>query len=74
MTCFFCKGSMQSGLTSHFAEAGNCIIIIKSVPCSKCTQCGEVTYSGAVAIRLEQIIVELKKSLTEIAVVNYSAA
>jgi YgiT-type zinc finger domain-containing protein len=65
---------MQPGLTSHFAEIGNCIIIIKNVPCSKCDQCGEVSYSGTVAIRLEQIITELKESLTEIAVVSYSAA
>ena len=74
MTCFFCKGTMQPGHTSHFAEAGNCIIIVKGVPCSKCTQCGEVSYSGSVAVRLEQIITEMKKSLTEIAVVHYSAA
>ena len=74
MTCFFCKGTMQPALTSHFADVGNCMIIIKSVPCSKCTQCGEVSYSGTVAVRLEQIVAELEKSLTEIAVVNYSAA
>lgn len=65
---------MQQGTTSHFAEVGNCIVIIKSVPCSRCSQCGEVSYSGTVALRLEQIIGELKKSLTEIAIVNYSAA
>jgi YgiT-type zinc finger domain-containing protein len=74
MTCFFCKGSMQAELTTHFAQVGACIIVVKNVPCSKCTQCGEVSYSGTVAQRLEQIVAELEKSLTEIAVVNYSAA
>ncbi|MCL2109392.1 MAG: type II toxin-antitoxin system MqsA family antitoxin [Oscillospiraceae bacterium] len=74
MTCFFCKGAMQAELTTHLAQVGGCIVVVKGVPCSKCTQCGEVTYNGAVAGRLEQITDELEKSLTEIAVVNYSAA
>ena len=74
MPCFFCKGAMQADVTAHFTQVGNCIIIIKNVPCSKCSQCGEVSFSGSVAQRLEQIVSELEKSLTEIAVVNYSAA
>ena len=74
MTCFFCKGTMQAEYTTHFVQMGNCIIIVKNVPCSKCDQCGEITYKGTVAQRLEQITAELEKSLTEIAVVNYSAA
>ena len=74
MTCFFCKGTMQAEFTTHFAQVGGCIIVVKGVPCSKCTQCGEITYNGTVAQRLEQITDELEKSLTEIAVVNYSVA
>ena len=65
---------MHSDITTHFVQIDNCIILVKSVPCSKCSQCGEVTYSGTVAQRLEQIVAELKRSITEIAVVNYSAA
>ena len=74
MTCFFCKGAMQADFTTHFSQVGDCMIIVKNVPCSKCSQCGEITYSGTVVQRLEQIIGELEKTLTEIAVVNYSAA
>jgi len=74
MTCFFCKGTMQAEHTTHFVQMGACIFIVKNVPCSKCSQCGEITYSGTVALRLEHIVAELEKSLTEIAVVNYSAA
>jgi YgiT-type zinc finger domain-containing protein len=72
MTCFFCKGEMQSENTTHFEQMGGCIVIVKGVPCSKCSQCGEVSYSGTVIQRLEQISAELEKSLTEIAVVSYS--
>lgn len=72
MTCFFCKGKMADGTTTHFAELDNCIVIIKNVPCLKCEQCGEVSYTGTVAKHLEEIINNLKGFLTEIAVVNYN--
>ncbi len=74
MNCFLCKGEMENGTTTHFAQAKNCCVIIKNVPCMKCTQCGEVVYTASVTKRLDEIISELGKTLTEIAVVNYSAA
>ena len=74
MTCFYCKGNMSEGFTTHFAQVGDSCIIIKNVPCFKCEQCGEVVYTASVTNRLEQLIAGLEKALTEIAVINYSAA
>lgn len=74
MTCFYCKGSMAESTTTHVVEIGECVIIIKHVPCQKCRQCGEVVYTGSVVERLEQITEQLEKTLTEVAIVNYSAA
>ena len=74
MTCFYCKGTMKPSTTTYMEDLGNCIVIIKNVPCSKCTQCGEVSYSGVTIKRIEAIIAQLKNTLTEIAVVNYSTA
>ncbi len=65
---------MEEATTTHVAEVGESIIIIRHVPCYKCSQCGEVVYSGSVVERLEQITEQLEKTLTEIAVVNYTAA
>ena len=72
MTCFFCKGSMKDDTTTYMADLGNCIVIVKKVPCHKCTQCGEVAYSLEVGKRLEQIIDMLENSLAEVAIVQYS--
>lgn len=74
MTCFYCKGNMKPDTTTYMEDLGNCIVIIKNVPCSKCTQCGEVSYSGATVKRIEEIVSQLKNSLTEIAVVNFAGA
>ena len=41
MNCFSCKGSLQESTTTYMTEYNGCYIIIKNVPCRKCTQCGE---------------------------------
>lgn len=74
MTCFYCKGEMEETTTTHVEEIGECVIIVKRVPCYKCRECGETAYTGSVIKRLEEIIEQLRKSLTEVAIVNYSAA
>ena len=71
MTCFFCKGTMINDKTTHFSDLGTCIVVIKSVPCYKCTQCGETVYRLDVGEQLEGIINTLKGSLTEVAIVHY---
>ncbi|MDR0445608.1 MAG: type II toxin-antitoxin system MqsA family antitoxin [Oscillospiraceae bacterium] len=74
MGCFFCKGTYDDGLTTFMADLGRCIVIIKNVPSQVCSQCGEASYSDEVARRLEEIVDGVRGALTEIAVVNYSAA
>ena len=74
MKCFLCKGTLENKLTTFMVDLGNCIVIVKNVPSQVCTQCGEVSYSDEVAARLEQIISQVKNSLTESAVINYPSA
>ena len=66
MKCFFCKDEMTESTDTYMQDLGSCIVIIKNVPCMKCRQCGEVSYSGTV------VRSDLKNSLTEVAIVNYS--
>ena len=71
MNGFLCKGNMVDGFTTYMADLGNCIIIIKNVPCHRCTQCGEESFSGDIVQKIEEIIDRLRGTLTEIAVVNF---
>ena len=41
MTCFYCKGNIESSTTTYMTDYQGCYIIIKNVPCEKCSQCGE---------------------------------
>ena len=73
MTCFMCKGTVHDGFSTFTVELGGCIVIIKNVPAFVCSQCGEASYGGEVAQRLEQIVQSITKSSSaEIAVVSYS--
>ena len=71
--CFYCKGNMVDGFSNYMVDLDGHFIIIRNVPCHKCSQCGEVSYSGEVVARLEEIVAKLKETLTEIAIVEYAA-
>lgn len=73
MTCFMCKGRLVDKPTTFLTDLGDCIVVIKGVPSQVCTQCGEVSYSNAVAHKLEELIKLLRRSPTEIAVIHYDA-
>lgn len=74
MTCFLCKGNVEKAITSYMTEYNGCYIIIKNVPCTKCTQCGEEYLNGVTLAKIEAILDRLKNVLTEIAVVDYTKA
>lgn len=74
MNCFSCKGSLQESTTTYMTEYNGCYIIIKNVPCRKCTQCGEEYLNGITLQKIESIIARLKDLLIEVAIVDYNKA
>ena len=73
MTCFFCKGEKENSVTIDVTDFGSSIVIVRGIPCYKCTQCGETTFDLIVGERLEQIVDALRDSISEIAVVQFSS-
>lgn len=71
-TCFYCKGEMRDDFCNYMVDLNGHFIIIKHVPCHKCSRCGEVSYSGEVTMRIEEIVTEFKEALTEIVIVEYA--
>ena len=73
MTCFMCKGTVRDGFSTFTTDIGGCVVVVKNVPSFVCDQCGEISYNGEVAERLEQIVKNITGTgSAEIAVVNYS--
>ena len=51
---------------------GNCLVIVRNVPCYKCTECNEVIYTADVVKHLEDIVEQAKKLMQEISIIDYS--
>ena len=71
MNCFMCKGVFEDRPTTFMVDLDNCIVIVKNVPSQVCRQCGEISYSNDVALKLEKITNDMREAVTEITVVNY---
>jgi len=72
MKCFLCKSRIENKLTTFMVDLENCIVIVKNVPSQVCSQCGETSYNNDVAHRLEKIVNDMRKAITEVAIVNYA--
>jgi len=71
-SCLSCKnGTYIEATTTYFSELKDCMIIIKNVPCMKCSQCGEVMYSGSVAEKLDELMDKAESIASELLIVNY---
>ena len=69
-----CYTESKKGFTTSVTDLGNCLLIVRNVPCYKCEECNEIIYTGDVVKRLEQIIEQAKQFTQEISIVNYSSA
>ena len=72
MKCLMCKGNLENKNTTFMVELDECIVIIKNVPSQVCKQCGETSYSDEVSAQLEKLVNEVRNSITEITVLNYT--
>lgn len=74
MVCMKCGAKTEKSYTTSVTELGNGLLIVRNVPCYKCTECNEIIYTGDVVKRLEQIVEQAKKFSQEISIVNYNSA
>ena len=71
--CMLCKcDTVKQSTTTHVVNHKGSVIVIKTVPCEECEQCGEIFYTDEVAERLEEIVNTAKKLLQEVSVLDYS--
>ena len=72
MKCMKCGAEVVEDFTTDIFDLGECVLVIKNIPCHKCSECTEVIYTGKVIRTIEKIIERTKQSITEIAVVDFS--
>ncbi len=72
MLCMECGGTTEKGCTTDVTDLGNCLVIIRNVPCYKCQECNEVIYTADVVQRLEKIVEMAKKFMQEVSIIDYA--
>lgn len=71
MKCGKCGAEAKAGFTTSVTDLGGCLLIVRNVPCYKCTECDDIFYTGDVVQKLEKIIKRAQSALGEISVVDY---
>ena len=71
MKCITCGAQTSHSVTTDVTELGRCLIIIRNVPCYKCSECNEVIYMADVVKCLEKITKNAEIAINEIAIVDY---
>ena len=74
MKCQVCGAATQKGLTTSVTDLGSCLIIVRNVPCYKCSECNEIIYTADVVQRLEKLIDAAKNLMQEVSIIDYSQA
>lgn len=72
MMCVNCGANAEKGFTTSVTDLGSCLVIVRNVPCYKCTECNEIIYTGDVVKNLEEIITHAKNLMQEISIIDYS--
>ena len=72
MKCLKCAADVVRSTTTDVTDLGDCLIIIRNVPCYKCTECNEILYTGDVIRKLDTIIAKAKQTLNEISVIDFA--
>lgn len=74
MKCPECGATTEKGFTTSVTDLGKCLIIVRNVPCYKCSECNEIIYTADVVQHLEKIIETAKKLMQQISIIDYSEA
>ena len=73
MKCGICKAEMEEKKVTYTEDIEQGVIVIRHVPAKVCTECGNIWYSGSVAIELEKLVDGFALSAcSEVSVINYS--
>lgn len=66
--CPLCGGEKAKGKTTFVADLGFGVVVVRDVPATVCSQCGEEWLDPETAERLERIVEEARRRRCEVEV------
>lgn len=69
--CPLCGGVKKQGVTTFTVDLENTLVVVRNVPATVCSLCGNEWLSDEVAESIEQIVGEAKKEHRQLEVTHY---
>jgi YgiT-type zinc finger domain-containing protein len=69
--CPLCGGLKKPGATTFTADMGDTLVVIRNVPATLCSLCGNEWLSDEVAANIESIVEEAKNIHRQVEVTQY---
>ena len=73
-TCPLCKGSIVNGVSTFTVDLGFGVVVVRDVPATVCSQCGEEWLSDNTAMKLENIVETARQKHVTVEVARWSEA
>ena len=68
--CPVCGGKKTAGKTTYSVDLGFGIVVVRNVPATVCSQCGEEWIGAETASELERLVEEARQSRRQVEVVS----
>jgi YgiT-type zinc finger domain-containing protein len=73
MKCISCGAEALYGTATDVTDMENSLVIVRNVPCHKCSECSEIIYTADVVTYLESVTETAKTALNEVAIMDYNS-
>lgn len=74
MKCMKCGSESYESTTTEAIETEFGLLVIRNIPCFKCTECDEIFYNGDVVQKIERITESVKQLMQEITIIDFNKA
>ena len=68
--CPVCGGGKTAGRTTYSVDLGFGVVVVRNVPATVCSQCGEEWIGADIARELERLVNEARQNRHEVEVVS----
>ena len=72
--CMRCGKDVYKSTTTEAIEMDFGLLVIRNIPCYKCSECDEIFYTGDVALKIEEITETVKQFAQEVTIIDYKKA
>ena len=74
MKCMKCGHDMFESTTTEAIELDTGVLVIRNIPCYKCSFCDEIHFTGDIVKHLENLISKAEQQKQEVVIMSFHMA